>query len=68
MDQQDRGAKATPPPADKVPAQGRSKAKDSANDSTWGLGSASAMDNLRRHGYGVRHDKPADEDDRPRPE
>ena len=64
MDQQDLGPDAKAP-EDKAPAQGKRPTDESANDSNWGVGSASALDNLRRHGYRARRSKPADLDDRP---
>lgn len=65
MDQQDRGPDAKAP-EDKAPAQRKGAVEDCANDSNWGVGSASALDNLRRHDFRVRRSKPADlDDDRP---
>ena len=62
MDQQERGSGAQPVNED--PSQEQARAEGSANDSTWGLGSASALDNLRRQEFRVRRSKPA-EDQRP---
>lgn len=60
QEQQGRGSQ----PQDEDPPEGQPEAGNSANDSTWGLGSASALDNLRRHEFRGRRSKPA-EDERP---
>ena len=69
MDQQDQvpdePANREPPAAREEPATGAAHADDSANDSTWGLGAASAMDPLRRHNFRSRRSKPAEGDERP---
>jgi hypothetical protein len=65
MDQQDHGPDKSQAHADdKQPAQGPPRADESANDSNWGVGSASALDNLRRHDYGARR-RPVEADERP---
>jgi hypothetical protein len=64
MDQQDHGPDKSKAHADdKQPAQGPPRADESANDSNWGVGSASALDNLRRHDYGARRRRPAETDE-----
>ena len=70
MDQQDQGPdKSKVPPDDKQPAQGLRRAEQqSANDSNWGLGSASALDNLRRHDYRARRSRVVETDDEPSPD
>lgn len=70
MDQQDQGPDKSKVPADdKQPAQGlRRVEQQSANDSNWGLGSASALDNLRRHQYRARRSRVMDSDDEPSPD
>lgn len=71
MDQQDRGPdKSQAPPAlDKQPAQGLRRAEQqSANDSNWGLGAASALDNLRRHHYRARRSRVVEPDEEPSPD
>lgn len=60
MEQQDSGS-AEKPPADGPPDGAGHAAPDlSTGDSTWGVGAAAAMDNLRRHHFGARH-QPQDE-------
>lgn len=71
MDQQDQGPDKSQALADdKQPAQGLRRAElQSANDSNWGLGAASALDNLRRHQYRARRSRVADtDDDEPSPD
>jgi hypothetical protein len=70
MDQQDQGPdKSKVPPDDKQPAQGLRRAEQqSANDGNWGLGSASALDNLRRHDYRARRSRVVETDDEPPPD
>ncbi len=66
MDQQDHGPDKSQARAnDKQPAQGQRRADESANDSSWGMGSASALDNLRRHDYGARRSRPLEDGERP---
>ena len=66
MDQQDHGPDKSKAPAnDKEPAQARGQADESANDSTWGIGAASALENLRRHGYRARRSRLEESDERP---
>ena len=61
MDPQDPGPGKPQAPADqKQPAQAQRLADESANDSNWGVGSASALDNLRRHEYRARRSRPYD--------
>lgn len=62
MKQQDREPGSPQPPADRQDAEAPRSAESSANDSTWGLGSASALDNLRRHEFRVRRSKLADDE------
>jgi hypothetical protein len=70
MDQQDHGPdKPQAPAGGKQPARGKLRAEQqSANDSNWGLGSASALDNLRRHDYRGRRSRVVETDDEPVPE
>ena len=64
MDQQERGPDTSQAPAgDAQPGQEPSAADDSANDSTWGLGAASALENLRRHHFGARRSKVMDDEE-----
>ena len=64
MDQQHHGPDKSKANADgKQPAQGNRRADESANDSSWGVGSASALDNLRRHDYRSRRSRPVETDD-----
>ena len=70
MDQQDQGPdKSQAFAGDKQPARGTRRAEQqSANDSNWGLGSASALDNLRRHQYRARRSRVVESDDEPSPD
>ena len=70
MDQQDQGPDKSQASADdKQPAQGLRRAEqESANDNNWGLGSASALDNLRRHQYRARRSRVVETDDEPSPD
>ena len=70
MDQQDQGPDKSQARAnDKQPARGTRRAgQQSANDSNWGLGSASALDNLRRHQYRARRSRVVESDDEPSPD
>ena len=65
MDQQQQGGRAAPGEA---PAPVPRPADELAmNDSTWGEGAASALDNLRRHNFRVRRSKES-EDEGPGPD
>jgi hypothetical protein len=64
MDQQDRGPDASPS-TDKQAPQAQRAADESANDSSWGVGSASALDQLRRHDFGARRSRTVDPSERP---
>ncbi|TFZ08877.1 hypothetical protein [Ramlibacter humi] len=60
MEQQDSGNPETPV-ANEAPADaGHAVPATPMEDSTWGVGAAAAMDNLRRHHFGARH-QPQDE-------
>lgn len=65
MDQQDSGPDAPRPPAVMETAKNPRRADESANDPSWGIGSASALDHLRRHDFRVRRSKPTDDEERP---
>ncbi|TFZ02253.1 hypothetical protein EZ313_13345 [Ramlibacter henchirensis] len=61
MDQQERGPDSSQGD-EKEPGQREAD----AGDSTWGLGSASALENLRRHGFRARRSKSPDPEEKPR--
>ena len=68
MEQQDQG-----PGADKAPTRTESgseppQADESGADSTWGMGSDSALDHLRRNDFRARRSKRPDHGDRPQSE
>lgn len=67
MEQQHQGA-GTAPDADAGSSGERAQADERGSDSTWGVGSATAMDHLRRHDFRARRSRPPEAGERPKSE
>ena len=63
MEQQESGKAEKPLAEQPAAGAGRQPADSGSADSTWGVGAAAAMENLRRHNFGARRSRP--QDDRP---
>jgi hypothetical protein len=69
MEQQQQGSgAANGPDGASGDSQDRPQADEAGGDSTWGVGSASAMDHLRRNDFRVRRSKRPEQGEHPHSE